>query len=148
MGILALVHHSLKAKLRSDLMTHEVFTIWIEIEREHEKNVIVGGIYRTWSDQQPLDLDIILSQIGRASSDNFPLLIMGDINLDTLRWSDPSLDKKLRDFANKWRSEISRTGLQPPTKKNGKVTALKSKAQLLSFAFKSGNLTILLCWWL
>ena len=36
---------------------------------------------------------------------------MGDINLDTLRWSDPSLDKKLRDFANKWRSEISRTGL-------------------------------------
>ena len=71
-------------------MTHEVFTIWIEIEREHEKNVIVGGIYRTWSDQQPLDLDIILSQIGRASSDNFPLLIMGDINLDTLRWSDPS----------------------------------------------------------
>ena len=34
--------------------------------------------------------------------------------------------------------------LQPPTKKNGKVTALKSKAQELGFAFKSGNLTILL----
>ena len=34
--------------------------------------------------------------------------------------------------------------LQPPTKKNGKVTTLKSKAQELGFAFKSGNLTILL----
>ena len=34
------------------------------------------------------------------------------------------------------------------TKKNGKVTALKSKAQLLSFAFKCGNLTILFCRWL
>ena len=38
--------------------------------------------------------------------------------------------------------------LQPPTKKNGKVTALKSKAQELGFAFKSGNLTILLYQWL
>ena len=62
-------------------------------------------------DENPECLKKELSQIGRASSDNLPLLIMGDINLDTLRWSDPSLDKKLRDFANKWRSEISRTGL-------------------------------------
>ena len=38
--------------------------------------------------------------------------------------------------------------LQPPTKKNGKVTTLKSRAQELGFAFKSGNLTILLCRWL
>ena len=38
--------------------------------------------------------------------------------------------------------------LQPPTEKNGMVTALKSKAQELSFAFKSGNHTILLCRWL
>ena len=37
--------------------------------------------------------------------------------------------------------------LQPPTEKNGMVTALKSKAQELGFAFKSGNHTILLCRW-
>ena len=35
-----------------------------------------------------------------------------------------------------------------PTENNGMVTALKSKAQEVGFAFKSGNHTILLCWWL
>ena len=38
--------------------------------------------------------------------------------------------------------------VQPPTKKNCMVTALKSKVQELGFAFKNGNHNVLLCGWL
>ena len=36
-------------KLRPDLMSSKFPSIWIEIEREYERNILACGFYREWS---------------------------------------------------------------------------------------------------
>ena len=40
---------SQEIKLRKDLMSDKFPSIWIEIERNHERNILVCGYYREWS---------------------------------------------------------------------------------------------------
>ena len=81
--ITALVRRDMPFKVRVDLMNPGIQTIWIELVRKHARNILIGGVYREWSDDEDGDADKILSQFQRATGENLPVLIMGDMNLDT-----------------------------------------------------------------
>ena len=108
--IIALVHNDLTVKIRSDLMSHEVSTIWMELKRDKNKNVLVAGIYREWTDNEESDCTKIVNQIQKASEEKVPLLVTGDINLDMLQWSKNSYYKK--SIADTWKSSITKSGLK------------------------------------
>ena len=84
---MALVRDDINYKIRDDLMNTEVQTIWIELIRKNSKNILVGGVYREWSDNQDKDADEILDQFQRATRENIPVIILGDMNLDSKLWS-------------------------------------------------------------
>ena len=49
--VIDLLHESLKqtAKIREDIMDKTFPSIWVELERENEKNLLICGFYREWS---------------------------------------------------------------------------------------------------
>ena len=89
--IMALIRNDIPFKIREDLMSSRVQTIWIEIVRKNSKNILVGGVYRTWSDDQDGDADIILDQFEKATEENLPVAILGDMNLDTKKWAKKNM---------------------------------------------------------
>ena len=113
--IIVLVHEDIPFKIRDDLMSHEAETIWLELSRKHHKNIIVGGIYRQWNNEkwnidEERDSNIILDQVQKASKENLPMLVAGDMNLDMLKWSEK--DYRRKTIADTWKSSISKAGLK------------------------------------
>ena len=49
--IMAFVTESITFKPRNDLSSADTSTLWIEIERDKKKNLLIGGCYREWGDQ-------------------------------------------------------------------------------------------------
>ena len=107
--IVALVANSVPFNVRPDLMSPKVPTIWLEITRYNMKNILVCGIYRQWKGDQLHQLNIVCDQIRRASAEDLPLLVCGDINLDSTRWSSPKF--KHKSMSDKWKSTIASAGL-------------------------------------
>ena len=110
--IMALIRNDIPFKIREDLMTSRVQTIWIEIVRKNSKNILVGGVYRTWSDDQDGDADIILDQFEKATEENLPVAILGDMNLDIKKWAKKEYDPDLKKIAQKWKSCLAKSGLK------------------------------------
>ena len=113
--IVVLVHEDLSVKIRDDLMANEAETIWVELSRKFHKNIIIGGIYRQWNNEkwnidEDSDSNTILDQILKASEENLPLLVAGDMNLDMLKWSEK--DYRRKKIAERWKSSISKAGLK------------------------------------
>ena len=107
--IVALVANSVPFNVRLDLMSPKVPTIWLEITRYNMKNILVCGIYRQWKGDQLHQLNIVCDQIRRASAEDLPLLVCGDINLDSTRWSSPKF--KHKSMSDKWKSTMASAGL-------------------------------------
>ena len=107
--IVALVANSVPFNVRLDLMSPKVPTIWLEITRYNMKNILVCGIYRQWKGDQLQQLNIVCDQIRRASTEGLPLLVGGDVNLDSTRWSSPKFKHKA--MSDKWKSTIASAGL-------------------------------------
>ena len=82
-------------------MTHEVATMWIQVSREKHKDLIIGGVYRQWNKTQEADCNTILNQIQKASEENLPLLVTGDINLDMLKWEEKEYKKTSNSYSIK-----------------------------------------------
>ena len=99
-------------------MTPDIPSIWIEVINTHHKNVLICSLYREWktltntqsvstsnSLQHQIDrIEIINHQIARATTENKPKLIMGDINLCMSDWNVP--DYSWKNLADLWRSII------------------------------------------
>ena len=108
--IIAFVSKKLNFEVRSDLMSNDLSTIWIEIKRAQQKNVLCGGIYREWTTTEPEDLQKICSQVKKASKEKKSLVLIGDINLDADQWDEPTFYRK--SLADVWKSEMAWRGLQ------------------------------------
>ena len=46
--LMAFVSSEIDFKLRNDLSSADVSSLWLEIEREHHKNLLIAGVYREW----------------------------------------------------------------------------------------------------
>jgi hypothetical protein len=83
--------------VRLDLMSEDFPSVWIEVQ-----GLMVGSVYKEWGKLQDVKLDVLLDQIQAASSSNKNVIVMGDFNLDQLKWDNPEwphfrLAEKLRD---------------------------------------------------
>ena len=81
--------------IREDLMSTNFPSIWIEINREHQKNLLICGFYREWNrdglkneTDQLNRLKHFSEQIQKATLENKVLVIMGDANLCSQQWEN------------------------------------------------------------
>ena len=91
---MAFVTEELTFSLRNDLTSADTSTLWIEIERENQKNFLIGGCYREWGDadltspknisedHQLERLEKITREISVATAEGKDFVFLGDINFD------------------------------------------------------------------
>ena len=109
--IMAFVNTNLNFKVRSDIMSKDLSTIWIEVIRDQQKNVLCGGIYREWTGglEEPEDLKRLCSQVKTAAQEEKPLILIGDTNFDADQWDETNY--RCKSLADVWRREIAWRGL-------------------------------------
>ena len=107
--IIAFVNESLDTKVRTDLMNDGISSIWIEIVRKNQKNILCCGVYREWSQNPSMDLRTLCDQVDNATSEKKPTLIQGDFNLNSDLWDQHNYEHK--SLADMWRSNFAQNGL-------------------------------------
>ena len=89
---MAFVSNTLDFKMREDLSSADISSLWIEIERKHHRNVVIAGVYREWGksgailknrskDQQKDRLMKLNDQIKRAKNNSNEVALIGDFNI-------------------------------------------------------------------
>jgi hypothetical protein len=109
--VLALVKSDLAvrtgARLRMDLMSSSVQTLWLELNQPNGNRLVIGGVYRQWTSSslttsscqsglamEREQLDIILNQVKLALQTAKAIIALGDFNLDAHRSSDTSYSRR------------------------------------------------------
>ena len=96
-------HSSLVVKRREDLEDEVISSVWLEAGLPRQRKIIVATFYREW--QQPGNTDQssksiqdqlerwcrFLTQWETALSEGKEVIVMGDINLDFLKWTRTDL---------------------------------------------------------
>ena len=107
---------NLEINIESQLMDNTVASIWVKISKHGARRVLVGGIYREHRYlDQPTDIsyqpaqqlsrwNTFLKQVEKASS-TASCHVIGDVNMDFLRWMNP-------DQAHKNLVEITKSILE------------------------------------
>ena len=117
--MIGLFHESITqtVKIRNDLMNGSFPSIWAEIENKKEKNLLICGFYREWSkngdntkERQMEALKIFTMQIEKAAHEDKNLLILGDANLCTEKWSELDYVHQLQ--AEELKSTLALCGLR------------------------------------
>jgi hypothetical protein len=106
--LMTLVKNSLANAItvRHDLMSEEFPSVWIEFQ-----GLLIGSVYREWGKLQDSKLEILLGQLQAASSSKKDAIVMGDFNIDQLKWNNP-LWKNFK-IAERLRDVIALCGLEP-----------------------------------
>ena len=102
--IIALVKDdpSLRFKVRLDLMTETFPSIWIEVADKYKSSTIIGGFYRQWSakgerlsvPEQVGQIEEYCQQINSANMTSEKVIVLGDANLCTEKWSEENYIRK------------------------------------------------------
>ncbi len=81
-------------KIRPDLMHPAVQSIWIQIDLGNR--VLVGGLYREWSDlpQEYAASNRVKDQMEAAAAEVDNVIFAGDINLDAARGTDKKYGRR------------------------------------------------------
>ena len=101
--IVLLIKEGLQYKLLSEAMDLDTATIWCKIGNTKKNSLVIAGIYRqhlllgdtatpaTWLERQNQQEDRFEKVIRKWSntSRNTNCIVIGDLNLDHLRWSNP-----------------------------------------------------------
>ena len=90
-------------------MNDGISSIWIEIVRKNQKNILCCGVYREWSQNPSMDLRTLCDQVDNATSEKKPTLIQGDFNLNSDLWDQHNYEHK--SLADMWRSNFAQNGL-------------------------------------
>ena len=82
-------------------MSPEFPSIWVELMREKQKNLLLCGYYREWASlggppsersasAQKMRLQCLLSQVERAREEAKAVVMAGDMNVDRNKWTNSS----------------------------------------------------------
>lgn len=98
-------HSSIISKVRSDLMSNQFSSIWMECGLPNKRKFLVCNLYREWQflgqglDKSSLDINnqlsrwlIFLDQFERALDTGMEIYCIGDVNIDFLTWTRTDLD--------------------------------------------------------
>ena len=103
-------HSSMVGKVREDLMSSSFSSIWLELGLPGKKKFLVCQLYREWQYMGQADRDsrsipqqmvrwlMFLEQWERALASEKEVIVLGDVNLDHLKFDDagqlqPLVDK-------------------------------------------------------
>ena len=90
------------AKERLDLMNNTFSSVWLEAGLPRQKKILTCNLYREWqyldqNDKQSLSPEnqlarwnTFIEQWEQAASENKEIHVLGDVNIDFLKWQDPS----------------------------------------------------------
>ena len=99
-----------------DLTSKEFPSLWIEIETEIGKNVLISGFYREWApnhddsvEAQTTAMKIFTRQIETAMAEHKSMVILGDANLCCESWNSPGFLHK--SVTNELRETLDQCGL-------------------------------------
>ena len=117
--VLGLVHEDLATniKVREDLMSKQFPSIWLELQRESKKNVLIGGFYREWTREgnkteegQIQRLKILLNQMEAAAKEEKCIIMLGDANLCAHQWANENY--RLYNVSAELRCTLSQCGME------------------------------------
>ena len=91
-------------------------SIWVEMIREGEKNILICGYYREWTingtkntSDQIKAIQELIRQMEMAEMSKLPIIMMGDMNICSTKWNDP--DFKLKHISEEIQSSMAQCGL-------------------------------------
>jgi hypothetical protein len=140
------------ARLRLDLMTLSVQTLWLELNQPNGNRLVIGGVYRQWTSSsmstsscqsglamEREQLDIILNQVKLASRTAKAIIVLGDFNLDAHRSNDTPLTPggpSCTAWSREWRQPALTMCPRPPPggRMAGLLVATMSPASTMSTA--------------
>ena len=97
------VHKDIKAEVRNDLMNDSFSSVWLELGKPRQRRILVCVLYREWQyvnqpDDRtrsiPAQLERwcgFLDQWEAAISTESEIIVIGDANLDFLKWRDENI---------------------------------------------------------
>ena len=118
--MLALVKEGVEVEVIPEIMDPETATIWMKIRRRGRRNLVIGAIYREHRLlkqpkpnlsggprlQQSRWMKILNQWV--AAGRMGQVVVIGDLNLDQLKWSDP--DQGNKDMVNMTKGTIETMG--------------------------------------
>ena len=83
--------------IRHDLMSEAIATLWLQVTRSDGRRVLMCGVYREWDHEgrnsmsdQSERLDVLTMQLDKGTLDSKSVVVLGDINLCSNQWNEPS----------------------------------------------------------
>ncbi len=83
---------------RRDLCSGQIPTVWCEIGAVDRKTVLVCVFYRLWNEDVANAIDNLSLELGSAHSEEKPIILMGDMNLDYSKNTLPQRKAELRRY--------------------------------------------------
>ena len=103
--------------IRHDLMSEAIATLWLQVTRSDGRRVLMCGVYREWDHEgrnsmsdQSERLDVLTTQLDKGTLDSKSVVVLGDINLCSNQWNEPSY--RLKSVSDAWREKVSACGLE------------------------------------
>ena len=100
------IHKTTNYTRRKNLETKNLATVWIEINPKKPSKWLLCGTYREWCEQGTNDkaksrshkeqitrMEAWQRQVLEADKEKIPILLCGDINIDTTPWTHPESPK-------------------------------------------------------
>ena len=118
--ILLLAREGVKLEIMDECMDPNLPSIWVKLITRGKKPMIIGGLYREFHhllQTQPNNTDEWSLQVGRwkktleswkKATKNCKSIIIGDLNIDFLQWSEPSYRGK--KLVQMMKNEIETSG--------------------------------------
>ena len=107
-------HSPIISKVRTDLMSDQFSSIWMECGLPNKRKFLVCNLYREWRylgqglDKSSLDINnqlscwlIISDQFERALDTGMEVYCMGDVNIDFLTWTKTDLNPEHKTVKQK-----------------------------------------------
>ena len=101
--VVVYTHSSVIVKRRQDLENDTIPAVWLEVGLPRQKKILLATMYREWQLQNqpdqtsksiPAQLErwsCFLAMWEKTLMEDKEVLVMGDMNLDFLKWSNPNL---------------------------------------------------------
>ena len=103
--------------VRENLMNEKFPSIWIEVIEKQKGSVLICSFYREWnsngniSEESQIErLEILISQIELANTNEQKLILIGDLNLCSLKWRKQDYVHKA--MADGWINAMDRNGME------------------------------------
>ena len=120
--IVLIARNELTISIQNQYMDDKTATIWVKVGEDRSKSILIGGIYRefnqlgatnhdsTWLEGQNLQEERweLIVKNGKKAGRDGKCLVLGDINLNHLKWENP--ENQVKNMVDHTKTNIETTG--------------------------------------